>query len=108
MADKEVDSAPDSPETLEKFRAALARVEQMAVSAEAAKTSAQDYQAQAAALVAELQARQREISEVVTAANAAQTQITSLQAVIAEKSAHIEGAQTHADGVRASLDKVLT
>lgn len=43
-----------------------------------------------------------------TAALAAKTKIEDEQAVIATKSAHIQGAQEHADKVRAELDRLLT
>src|SRR5207253_11312508 len=38
----------------------------------------------------------------------AKTAITDEQAVIATKSAHIQGAQEHADKIRADLDRALT
>lgn len=43
-----------------------------------------------------------------TAALAAKTKIEDEQAVIATKSSHIQGAQEHADKVRAELDRLLT
>jgi len=76
-ASTQVDPGQFAAEALERVRSSLVRIEQMMAAAEAAKTSAQEYQAQAAALVTELQARQRDVADVVTGASAAEVQITS-------------------------------
>jgi hypothetical protein len=49
-----------------------------------------------------------EVAAVATKALAASTQINDQQGVIAAKSAHIEDAKSHADKVRAELDRALT
>lgn len=54
------------------------------------------------------QTKLAEINSTATAALAAKTQITDDQAVIASKSTHIQGAQDHADKVRAELDRLQT
>lgn len=54
------------------------------------------------------QTKLADISAASTAAAAARTQITDEQAVVASKSSHIQGAQEHADKVRAELDRVQT
>ncbi|WP_304308727.1 hypothetical protein [Pseudacidovorax intermedius] len=55
-----------------------------------------------------IQSKLAEAQAAVTAAIAARTQITDEQAVIATKSDHIQGAQLHADRVRAELDRAQT
>lgn len=54
------------------------------------------------------QAKLSEINSAATTALAAKTQIADIQAVIATKSDHIQGAQEHADKVRAELDRLQT
>lgn len=58
--------------------------------------------------VATAESKNAEIGAIATAALAAKTQITDDQAVIATKSSHIQDAQTHADAVRAELDRLQT
>ena len=62
----------------------------------------------ASTLAASLQAKLAEAQTAATAAIAARTQVTDEQAVVATKSAHIQGAQEHADKVRAELDRAQT
>lgn len=59
-------------------------------------------------MITTAQAKLAEITSAATAALAAKTQITDEQAVIATKSSHIQGAQEHADKVRAELDRIQT
>lgn len=59
-------------------------------------------------MIATAQAKLAEITLAATTALAAKTQITDEQAVIATKSGHIQGAQEHADKVRAELDRIQT
>lgn len=54
------------------------------------------------------QTKLADIAAANTAAAAARVQISDEQAVIGSKSAHIQGAQEHADKVRAELDRLLT
>jgi hypothetical protein len=54
------------------------------------------------------QAKLLEANTAATAVIAVLTQVTDEQAVIASKSAHIQGAQEHADKVRAELDRIQT
>lgn len=61
-----------------------------------------------AAILTEAQTKLTDIATAATHALAAKTQITDEQAVIATKSEHIQNAQTHADEVRANLDRTLT
>jgi hypothetical protein len=55
-----------------------------------------------------LQTKLAEAQAAATAAVAARTQVTDEQAVVATKSAHIQGAQEHADKVCIELDRVQT
>lgn len=55
-----------------------------------------------------LQSKLAEVQAAATAAVAARTQVTDEQAVVATKSAHIQGAQEHADKIRAELDRAQT
>lgn len=48
-----------------------------------------------------------EMNEISVAALAIKTRVTDDQTVIAQKSEHIEDAKTHADGIRAELDRLL-
>lgn len=59
-------------------------------------------------LIAEIRQKLKEIGELATQSVAASSKIADSQAVIAEKSAHIEDAKKHSDDVRALLDKLLT
>lgn len=54
------------------------------------------------------QAKLVEVNAAVTVALAAKTRIIDDQTVIATKSTHIQGAQEHADKVRAELDRLQT
>jgi len=54
------------------------------------------------------ESKNSEIGAIATATLAVKTQITDDQAVIATKSSHIQDAQTHADVVRAELDRLQT
>lgn len=54
------------------------------------------------------EAQLSELSIIATTATTARSQITDEQAVIAAKSTHIQGAQEHADRVRAELDRIQT
>src|SRR5882672_2527343 len=76
--------------------------------AEAARGSMRQVQADIANVLAEIQSKYKDVSEVATMSAGAKSKITDTQAVIAEKSAHIDDAQKHADKVRADLDKILT
>lgn len=65
-------------------------------------------QGELAKIIVDAQGKLGECSTVVTQVAAAKAKITDEQAVIATKSDHIQKAQEHADGVRASLDRALT
>ena len=71
-------------------------------------TEAEALRASFEELATAAQARLSEINSAATTALAAKTQITDTQAVIATKSDHIQGAQEHADKVRAELDRLQT
>ena len=89
----------------------LTEITTAATSASEAKTAAETAalsQAQVATVLADAQTKLTEITTVATNAVAANTKITDFQAVIATKSEHIQGAQEHADKVRAELDRTLT
>jgi hypothetical protein len=95
-------------ELMEKGQQALASIQEVLASAKAAAVAADEAQKQAAASLADLQAKIAELNNSATRALAAGTQIEGLQTVIAAKSEHIQGAQDHADKVRSDLDKALT
>jgi hypothetical protein len=76
--------------------------------AKAAATQAAESQRQFTVSLAEMQSKLEEIKAASTLVLAAKTQITDTQAVVATKSDHIQGAQEHADKVRAELDRALT
>lgn len=65
-------------------------------------------QRQTNAILTDSQAKLAEISTISTQVVAANTKVTDLQAVVATKSEHIQGAQEHADKVRGDLDRALT
>jgi hypothetical protein len=83
-------------------------LQQILAAAEVDRLAIQDRLTQSTALLAEIQAQQRESSSIATLSIAAKTQISDSQAVIAAKSDHIQNAQEHADKVRADLDRALT
>jgi len=64
--------------------------------------------AKARTATAEAQAKLAEVTSAATQVLAIKTRVEDLQAVIAAKSEHIEGAQTHAARVRGDLDRQLT
>jgi chromosome segregation ATPase len=60
------------------------------------------------AALSDSQQKLAELNAAVSAANAAKIQISDTQGVVAAKSAHIQGAQEHADKVRTELDRTFT
>lgn len=78
-------------------QASLSAVEQ----ANGHRIEAQQPAASAAAALAK-------ISAALAQAKVAASEIIANQAIIAQKSAHIQAAQEHADKIRAALDRVLT
>jgi chromosome segregation ATPase len=87
---------------------ALASIQEMLASAKAAAAAADEAQKQAVASFADLHAKVADLANTASQALASGTQIADVQAVIAAKSDHIQGAQEHADKIRAELDRVLT
>jgi chemotaxis protein histidine kinase CheA len=86
----------------------LGTIRQHAEATSTVATKATESQVQVAAALADAQAKSTEIASIATEAAAARTKISDTQAILATKSQHIEDAQTHADKVRADLDKKLT
>lgn len=80
----------------------------IATSIKSLADSATESQRLASSAHADIAAKLNELSGLASAASAAMTKINDAQSVIATKSEHIQGAQEHADKVRADLDKVLT
>ena len=95
-------------EAFAKFQADIARLQALLASVEAERTTLQERLNQSAAQLAKIEAAQADISSTATQAAAAKTSISDAQGVIATKSEHIQAAQTHADKVRADLDRALT
>jgi hypothetical protein len=85
-----------------------AQIQGLASAAITAARETGNAQSAAALALADAQAKLADISSVATFAVTAKTQIADDQGVIAAKSAHIQGAQEHADTVRAELDRILT
>jgi hypothetical protein len=99
---------PRIEEAFAKFQADIARLQALLAATEADRNTLQDRLNQSTALLAKIEAAQTDISTTATQATAAKTQISDAQSVIATKSTHIQDAQTHADKVRADLDRALT
>jgi|SRR5208282_5486166 hypothetical protein len=95
-------------EIMQTARTEMGEISQYRDTAKAAAASATESQKLTATILTDAQAKLAEISTAATQAVAAKTKITDDQAVIATKSAHIQGAQEHADKVRADLDRALT
>lgn len=89
------------------FKDELAAVKAIAQDAQQSLLAITAAQSQVAAALADVQAKVTEITSASTVALAAKTQITDEQTVISAKSSHIEDAKSHADGVRAELDRAL-
>lgn len=108
--------AVDTPQPqINIFEQALAQAQRAVESINAhlatAATAAQaagEHEKSAAAAAANAASQRPVIDEAVAFIQGVKTQATSLQAVIAQKSEHIEDARKHADEVRGELDKVLT
>lgn len=105
---KSAESADELADALKAAQESLAVINQQLEAAKVAMASATELQTQMAAIHADAQAKLVEMTNAATQSVAARTTITDLQTVIAAKSDHIEGAQLHADKVRADLDRKLT
>jgi len=105
--DRSVDGAL-APDTEKAARAALAETEGLLAAINSTPTEMETAVAGVADLSTAAQAKLSEIGDVATAAVAARTQLNDAQAVVAAKSSHIQGAQEHADKVRAELDRLQT
>lgn len=88
--------------------AAILKFTEFVEATRAAATQAVESQKQFTASLADVQSKLEEIKTASTLVLTVKTQITDTQAVIATKSDHIQGAQEHADKVRADLDRALT
>lgn len=86
----------------------LSEVEALAASLKVKLDEAEAMRASLAEATTGAQARLLEFNAAATSILAAGTKATDEQAVIAEKSAHIQKAQEHADKVRIELDRTLT
>lgn len=95
-------------EILKNAQTALATITGFVETAKAATTAAAENQKLTATALTDAQTKVVEITTAAAQALASKTQITNEQTVIAEKSAHIQNAQEHADKVRAYLDHELT
>jgi chromosome segregation ATPase len=97
--------APTSPEAapIDSASVAVKLTEADSLAAQAA-----DSRKAALECLAEAQKLLADAKSAAAAISAAAEKMVSDQAVIATKSAHIQDAQTHADKVRAELDRVLT
>lgn len=108
LADSAKDYQAQFAAVVAEAKAKLAEVTAAATQAAAAKARLASEQSAIAGTLTDAQAKLAEITNAATQAVAAKTAITDDQAVIATKSAHIQGAQEHADKVRADLDRALT
>lgn len=113
------DNPPPPPPTAEELlKVAQSLMTTLTGFSETAKTAAASTSEAKDASIASLKvlgenltAAQTKLTEITAAATqvvAAKTKVTDDQAVIATKSDHIQNAQTHADTIRASLDRALT
>lgn len=93
---------------LEEARSATQAAQSLVESLRQQITEVDGLRATATELASSLQAKLAEAQAAATAAVAARTQVTDEQAVVATKSAHIQGAQEHADKIRAELDRTQT
>lgn len=87
--------------SVESAQSLIADLKEQISEVEALRASATEF-------ASSLQGKLADAQAAATAAVAARTQVTDEQAVVATKSAHIQGAQEHADKVRAELDRVQT
>lgn len=93
---------------IEEARRSLQEAESLVSSLRQQIAEVDGLRAKASEAATSVQAKIAEAQAAATAAVAARTQVTDEQAVVATKSAHIQGAQEHADKVRAELDRVHT
>ncbi len=100
--------AGNPAELVAKAEQLLAQITQLAESAKTAATATSTSQQQVDATLAEMKTKAADVAAITSRATAAASQISDIQAVIAKKSEHIEGAQKHADTVRAALDTTNT
>src|SRR5260370_5248762 len=80
-------------EALIKAREDIASLKDLLNTAEAAKATIQEHLIRSTTILAEIQARDRELTALATQSLVAKTQITDAQAVIVTKSDHIQNAQ---------------
>lgn len=95
-------------EMLKNSENGLQTITEFASTARTAAVATQQFQELAAKAHSEAQAKLAEVTTVATQVVGVMTQISDGQAVIANKSDHIQKAQEHADKIRAELDRALT
>jgi len=100
--------SPELATALEEVRASIHETQTSMATVKQQIAEVDDIRTAAIELANSLQAKLGEAQAAATAAIAARTQVTDEQAVVATKSAHIQGAQEHADKVRADLDRAQT
>lgn len=102
------DQSPELAAALEEVRASVQSTQSLITDLRQQIADVEGLRSTATDLANSLQNRLAEAQAAATAAVAARTQVTDEQAVVATKSAHIQGAQEHADKVRADLDRAQT
>jgi hypothetical protein len=106
MADKEEEDGVGDAAV--KAKEALETIAEFASAAKGSAATAEEARKLIEGALAEMQAKLAEMTATATLALTVKTQITDTQTVIASKSGHIQGAQEHADKIRAELDRALT
>lgn len=102
------DQSPELAAALEEVRRSVQAAQSSIAILKQQVVEVEGIRAGAIELANSLQSKLAEAQAAATAAVSARTQITDEQAVVATKSAHIQGAQEHADKVRADLDRAQT
>lgn len=102
------EKSPELAAALEEANASTRAAESLVANLKQQIAEVGNMRAAAFELANSLQSKLAEANAAATAAVAARTQVTDEQAVVATKSAHIQGAQEHADKVRAELDRAQT
>jgi len=102
------DEQPELSATLDEARRSVEMALTLIASLRQQIAEVEGLRISATELASSLQAKLADAQAAATAAVAARTQVTDEQAVVATKSAHIQGAQEHADKVRAELDRAQT
>ena len=108
IEDKPSVDSVDVDSVMKSVLAMLAEAKRAAETAKAAEAATSETRRATVAALTDSQSKIAELSAIATEAVAIRTKILDAQGVIATKSQHIEDAQKHADGVRASLDRLHT